>query len=65
MLAEVERRFGTKAFVSVHVRVEAEWEEHCSANQNRSDTDSALYNNAYQCWVSNMHWLSCTSKQGL
>ena len=52
MLAEVEGHFGTKDFVSVHVRAEADWEENCRGSQNRSDEASSLFNNKYQCWVS-------------
>lgn len=51
MLEEVARHFGTKEFVSVHVRVEADWEEHCAASKDRNDPQTALYNNNYQCWV--------------
>ena len=51
MLEEVGRQFGTKEFVSVHVRVEADWEKHCAAAKDRSDQQSALFNNNHQCWV--------------
>ncbi|KAK9918477.1 hypothetical protein WJX75_004356 [Coccomyxa subellipsoidea] len=51
MLEEVGRQFGTKEFVSVHVRVEADWEEHCAAAKDRGDQQSTLFNNNHQCWV--------------
>jgi len=54
MLEEVERQFGSRDFVSVHVRVESDWEEHCAANKDRNDLQGALFNNAHQCWVSHV-----------
>lgn len=51
MLEEVERQFGTREFVGVHARVEADWEQQCRAAQNRTDPGTMLFNNKHQCWV--------------
>ena len=52
MLEEVERQFGTRDFVGVHARVEADWEQQCQGAQNRSDPSTLLFGNKHQCWVS-------------
>ena len=52
MLEEVERQFGTREFVGVHARVEADWERQCQGAQNRSDPSTLLFSNKHQCWVS-------------
>lgn len=51
MLDEVQARFGTRDFVGVHVRVEADWEVHCAENADRTAEGSALFGNSHQCWV--------------
>ena len=51
MLDEVEHRYGSREFVGVHARVEADWEAHCAAGANRSDAGGALFGNRHQCWV--------------
>ena len=59
MLEEVERQFGTREFVGVHARVEADWEQQCQGAQNRSDPATLLFSNKHQCWV------SCTASADL
>ena len=54
MLEEVERQYGTREFVGVHARVEADWEQQCRAAQNRTDPNTMLFSNKHQCWVSRL-----------
>ena len=51
MLGEIEHRFGSRDFVGVHARVEADWEGHCAASKDRSDNSHSLFGNRHQCWV--------------
>ena len=56
VLQQIRRAFGTSEYVSVHMRIEPDWYDHCHQDSQRNTSD---------CWIDQDQVLSHLTRQGI